>query len=241
MELPVDLIAIIAGCAIILIGAIVQTATGIAAGILTVPVLFMIDPIFVPGPMLISSLSLISIMTWRGRARIEYRRLNIILVGAAIGAALAAAVLSAISADGFKLIFGVLLLVAVSASAWGHTIPVNKRSMFLAGITAAFMGTIAAIGGVVFGLLYQREIGPVMRATLAYLYLTVTTVMLGFMWLAGSLGWPEVKAGVVLLPGWILGYFLAERLSAFLDGGYLRVTILSFSGGSALFLIAQNL
>lgn len=225
----------------VIAGAVLQSATGLGGGLVMAPILLMIDPVLVPGPLLASSLALSSVMAVRGRAHVSYGRLNPVLAGLVAGSALAIAVLDVVGGERTRVLFGLMLLLAVAVSAVGRTVVPNRRSMLLAGTVSAFIGTIAAIGGPFLALLFQRESGPVIRATLGYLFFVATVIMLAFLWWGGHFGLVELWASLALVPGWIAGYFLSPRIATYLDAGRTRIAILSVSGASGIFLLVREL
>lgn len=240
MEFPVSLIAIFAGCGVIFAGSVMQAATGLGAGLLMAPVLLLIDPVYVPGPVLLSSLSLTVPMTMQGRAHIYKPLLGPLVIGIAVGAAIAAAVIGLFSGPESQVLFGVLLLIAVGISVAGVHLKETRGTFFWAGVISAFIGTIAAVGAAVLALLYQHHEGPAVRATLALLYTLACLIMVGALAVVGRFGAPEALAAVALIPGWVLGYKLAGPLARYLDAGHTRTALLLIAAGCAVFLIARN-
>lgn len=240
MDAPMDFLPILSACLVILAGSIMQSATGMGAGLMMAPVLVLIDPVFVPGPILLSSMSLNMLILRREGVELRRDGLMVLLVGLVVGSVLGALAIRAIEGPPAALLFGGLILLAVAISAMGIRIPETRPVYFLAGVLGAFMGVIAAVGATVLALLYQHHPGPVIRPTLAFLYLVSCVIMVGFLLLAGKFGWAELYASIVLLPGWLLGYRIARQLARYLDAGATRVAILVIAGGSAVFLIVRN-
>jgi uncharacterized membrane protein YfcA len=231
---------IAAGNAIIFVGAVVQAASGLASGLLIAPFLLMIHPDFVPGPLIASSVFMTGVMSFRERAHFRIGSLNPVLVGSVVGSALAIAVMARLDVGETGLLFGCLLLLCVGISVAGLDLPVNRTTMFLTGIASAFVGTIAAVGGIILALLWQRASGPAVRGTLSYLYFMVSLLMLGFLAYAGRFSGVQAMIGLSLVPAWIVAYACSRRLAAFLDRGYTRIAILGLATISGVVLIARN-
>lgn len=238
---PVEPLAIAAACSVIFAGSIMQAATGMAAGLIMAPILILIDPVFVPGPVLLSSMSLNLLMMRREWGDLRRDGLATVIIGLLIGAILGGLVMGALSDGPIRILSGVLVLVAVAVSFLGFRPPQTRGNNFLAGVISAFMGTIAAVGGALLALYYQYHPGPVVRSTLALLYLVACAFMIIALVFAGRFGLDEILASLVLLPGWMLGYQFAKRIARFLDGGYTRVAILLIAGSSSVVLIIRNL
>jgi uncharacterized membrane protein YfcA len=89
--------------------------------------------------------------------------------------------------------------------------------------------------------LYQNEEGKTLRATLAFLFFFSSVGMLLLLHVLGKFQWHEVRLGLGLLPGILVGYGLAARVAPHIDGGYSRATVLIISTVSALALIVKSL
>jgi uncharacterized membrane protein YfcA len=224
----------------ITLGAILQASTGFGAGLVVVPLLALISFDLVPGPVIFASVSLSSLMTYAGRHHIKKAHLDKVLGGLVIGMIAGILSLSAIPSSGLGLMFGTMILLAVIASSVGLKLEPTPVNSVTAGAVSGFMGTTAAIGAPVLALLYQHEAGKTLRATLALLYLFSSIGMLVLLHLAGRFGPDEFMLGCWLIPGFVLGYFLAGRIAQWLDRGYSRVAVLVISSVSALILIAQS-
>jgi uncharacterized membrane protein YfcA len=88
---------------------------------------------------------------------------------------------------------------------------------------------------------YQHFPGRALRATLAFLYFVSSLVMLVFLHFAGRFGADELHSGFLLVPGFVVGYFLSPRLAAFVDAGYARPVVLVVSCVSASLLIWRSI
>ncbi|GAB6053908.1 sulfite exporter TauE/SafE family protein [Magnetospira thiophila] len=205
-----------------------------------VPLMLMVDPVLVPGPLMLSALSLNSLMVYRGRDYVDLRAFWPIVVGMIGGGLLAWPLVAYLRGPETQVVFGMMLLVAVAVSLGGWSPQMTGRNMIVAGVVSAFMGTTAAIGGPILALLFQRRSGPEMRAALAALYLAGTLIILAILYQGGRLGWPELQAGGLLIPGWLAGYWLAGPMAKRLDAGYTRIVVLTIAGVSAVLLVARG-
>ncbi|WP_046023092.1 sulfite exporter TauE/SafE family protein [Magnetospira sp. QH-2] len=235
-----DTTSLAAGWAVVILGAALQAATGLGGGLVMVPLLALVDPMLVPGPLILSALSLNSLMVYRGRHEVAFGSLWPIIIGMVVGAGAAWPLLSYMEGPETQLIFGLMVLAAVGISVCGWSPRVTGRSMVIAGVVSAFMGTTAAIGGPILALLYQRCSGPEMRATLAGLFFVGSLIILVILGERGRLGLPEFAAALLLIPGWLAGYWLAGPIARRLDAGHTRAVVLIIAGGSSLWLVARG-
>jgi uncharacterized membrane protein YfcA len=168
--------------------------------------------------------------------------LPLVFGGIVPGSLAAAWLLSGIPAQSTGILFGVVVLIAVGLAVSGLRIPLNRSSAVAAGAISGAMGTTSGIGAPVLAILYQGESGPRVRATLAFLYtgasILILMVLAGF----GKFGLREAVAGSALMPGYVLGYVLANRLRQRLDrGGRSRAAVLTVSAAAALALAGRSL
>ncbi|MGH8531229.1 MAG: TSUP family transporter [Gammaproteobacteria bacterium] len=225
---------------IITIGAVLQASTGFGAGLVVVPLLALISLDLVPGPVIFASLMLSSLMTYTGRRDIKRAHLREVIVGLLIGMVAGIVSLSLLPQAKLGLAFGMLVLLAVLVSWLGVGMRLTPVNSIMAGALSGFMGMTAAIGAPVLALLYQHEEGKALRATLALLYLLSSIGMVMLLHLAGRFSTHELVLGIYLMPGCILGYFLAGRIARFVDQGYSRIAVLVISSASALVLILKG-
>ena len=220
--------AILASGAVAL-GSIAQGTVGFGVGVLAAPLLLLIDPRLVPGPLLLTAFFLIVGLTWREWRGVRFADLGWSLVGRVAGTAVAVLFLGGIPAGRLDAVLGIVVIVAVAFSAIGLEVRLSPPSFFGAGALSGFFGTVAAVGGPPMGLLYQREKGPVVRGTLSAFFVVGTVISLVGLVVAGRFGPTELRLTPVLLPGALVGYLLSGRLTRILDRGWIRPTILSVS------------
>lgn len=226
---------------VITFGAILQASTGLGAGLVIVPLLGLISLELVPGPVILASVALSALMAWRGRDSIDFPHMKIVVAGLLIGTVLGTLALYSIPLDHAGVLLGILVLLAIAITAAGKHIRFNLPNMLAAGTLSGFMGVTAAIGAPVLALLYQHTSGRTLRATLGFLYLLSSLMMLVFLHLAGHFGGKELRLGLYLVPGFLAGYVLAAPIARMLDRGHTRIAVLSISTAGAVLLIARSL
>ena len=239
--MPLEFIPLLSSFIVIFIGAIVQAATGLGAGLVIVPLLALIDIEFIPGPVIFASLVLSYLMAYKGRHSIYTQQLGVVFIGLIAGMVVGATILAAVSLDRLGVIFGICILGAVFVSAFVRNFQFSLTHKLIAGTLAGFMGTTAAIGAPVLALLYQYEHGKVIRATLGLIYFVSSLLMLLFLHIAGHFEYKHVMLGIYLIPGFIVGYLFAGKIAHWVDRGYARTAVLAISALSACALIFKNI
>jgi len=236
-----DLIAFAAVTGVVVLGSLVQVTTGVGGGFVMVPLLAMIDLALVPAPLIFASICLSVIMAVRERAAIDWVHIPLVLVGMLPGAVMGAFLISQIPLEQLGIVFGCVILLGVLITAIGRTLPLTRYSAIAAGTLSGIMGASSGIGAPLLALLYQNETGARLRGTLAILYTTASVLIL--LVLAGfNRFWTEeIIAGTYLIPGFILGYLIASRLTARLNDRFTRIAVLLVSASAAAALIWRSL
>jgi len=132
---------------VVLVGSAVQGAAGFGLGLIAAPILLLLDPRWVPGPLMAAGVALTVLVAYRERSDIDMLGLRFAFVGRTIGTIAAALLLTALSAKAFDMIFGSLVLLAVGLSMLGMKISPTPGHAISAGLLSGFMGTISSIGG----------------------------------------------------------------------------------------------
>ncbi|MBW7472114.1 sulfite exporter TauE/SafE family protein [Marinobacter sp. M216] len=221
----------------LLAGACLQGVAGYGIGTLSAPLLFLVSPLFLPGPLILNATVLTVFMLVRNRGALQVRQVRFAIVGGAIGTVLAGLTLLVLSPKGFELIFGVLILAGVGLSIGGLRPALNARNSVMAGAASTYMGTITAVGGPPIALIYQNEKGPLVRANMSAFFLMASFLSLAALLFSGYLGLRELKLFGLTLPGVLVGFWLSGRLVNRMPFDGLRPVILAIAavaGAAAL-------
>ncbi len=230
----------IAATLAVIAGSVVQVASGVGGGFIIVPLLAWIDLSLVPAPLVFASLSLSGLMAVREWHAVDWRFIPFILGGLVPGVVLGAWMFAAVPLDDLGMMFGGVILLAIAVTASGWQIPLNRVASIFAGALAGAMGTTSGIGASPLALLFQNQPGEQIRATLAVIYTCATLIMLTALFGFNKFGAAEVRSGLLLIPGFLLGYALAHRWTPSVDSGRARMAVLLASGTGAVALILRS-
>jgi uncharacterized membrane protein YfcA len=224
------------------VGAAVQGAVGFGAALMAAPVLALLDPTFVPAPLILAALVLNLLVMRRDPGAHHWAPVKWPVIGQVPGALIGVAVLSAAASDDtLGVLFGVLILFAIALSLSGlHPRP-TRPVLFGAGTLSGFMQSTVGAGGPPIALVFQNESGPVIRASLSRYFLSSCTVSLFFLTLAGQVGGAELVAAVVLLPGTVLGFLASGWVAHHVDGDVARRAVLTLSAVAAVAVLLKAL
>jgi uncharacterized membrane protein YfcA len=237
----VTILGWLAAVAIIATGAAVQGSVGFGLGVLGAPLLALIDPRLVPGPLLLDALLLTFMVAVREWKWVRLADLAWALPGRLAGTVIAVLLMRAVPAERFQVALGVLILAAVALSKWGPRLPLNPRTLTIAGVAAGIMSTFTSIGGPPMALVYQHEEGPRVRGTLAAFFTIGVIFSMGGLRVAGRFGWTEVRLAAWLLPGVVLGFVLSRWSARWLDRGHTRALVLATSAVAAVLVVVKGL
>jgi uncharacterized protein len=221
-------------------GAAAQASIGMGLNLFAVPLLALIDPVYVPGPVLMHSFLVASTASYRLRADIDVRELGISLIGLIIGTAAAALLLVHMSSQQLPRLFGILVLAAVAMTAAGYRLALTQRGLMAASTAAGVMGTIAGVHGPPIALLYQHASPARIRSALLPFFAFANSISLLALAGIGMFGWRELHASIILLPGLAIGYLASPSLVRVMSQGLIRACILAISAVSGLALVLRG-
>ncbi len=227
--------------AVVLVGSILQGALGFGLGLLGAPLLVILDPSLVPGPLLAAALFLSILVAFREHRTIDLRGVGWALAGRVPGTLLGAAVVAAIPRRETSLLVGAMVILAVGLVAAGTRVARSRPALFGAGTLSGFMATTSSVGGPPIALLYQDADGGRVRGTLSGFFLVGLSLSLSALALVGRFGRSEILASLSLFPAVLVGFLASARIAAVLDRGHTRFAILSASAIAGLAVVIEAL
>lgn len=225
----------------VLLGSVVQVSSGVGGGFIIVPLLALVDLSLIPAPLIFASLSLSGLMAIRGRAAVDWRHIPITLLGLIPGSILGAYVLSSVPVAKLGVVFGTVILIGILFTVSGLHVPLTRATAMLSGALSGAMGTASGIGAPLLALLYQKETGPRVRATLAVLYSGASMLILLILFSFEQFSMSQALTGFQLMPGFLLGYWVANHFTPHIDRGGTRIAVLGVSAAAAVTLIVRSL
>jgi uncharacterized protein len=211
------------------IGATLQGSVGFGLGMVASPILILINPAFVPAPLLLCSLAMTLLIAYREHQALHVGDVTWALVGRVPGIVLGVGTLVVVSAERLAIVFGFLILAAAIMSAIGPRFVVSRRALCIAGAVSGFMGTTISVGGPAIALVLQNQPGGRVRATLSGYFAVGVSMSLVALAAVGRLGRTELFLAAALLPGTFMGLAISRRLAPVLDRGRTRLAVVSLS------------
>ncbi len=226
---------------LVFIGAFVQTAVGFGLAVIAAPILFLLNPDFVPAPVTVAALTLSVANALAYRDGLSLSGLKSAIIGRVPGSLAGAALLLWIDARLLALLIGssVLFAVVVSLSSlrWNPT----PGRMMLAGFLSGFMGTSTSIGGPPMALLWQHQQLHLIRANLAAFFVVSCIITLIVLAPVGRFGLTHILLSLPLLPATLAGFWVARRTMHRLPRETIRVASLALCAVSGLAAVVSAL
>lgn len=206
-------------CALVLLlGALVQRVTGFGLAVVGAPLLLLLEPRLVPVILVIFGLLVSLMMVRRYSREIRLDAIGMALVGRLPGNALGLWLLVAAPLVVLEKVIALIVLSAVAITLGRFRLPVNRISLFGAGVVSGIFGTVAAIGGPPLALLLHGLPPDRLRGNLAAYVIVTASLTLALLALAGRVTLWHWQLALSFLPailaGHLLGAWLAPRLNA---------------------------
>ena len=237
----IDLAKLLLISVITAVGSALQATVGFGLGVIAGPLFMLLDPAFVPGPILVSSLLLMIMIVIRDHKHVDLRGLHYAVVGRIVGTAPEDCLLAIVSQRLFDLIFGTMVIIGVVMSRYGKPMPMTRLNSLLAGVASGFMSTTSSIGSPPIALQYQNGDPEKVRGTLAGFFIFGTLISIIGLAIAGRFGWHEIKLTVFMIPAVVLGFLCSKWLIRRLDKKLLRPIILWLSFASGLLVLLRGI
>ncbi|TDB05157.1 sulfite exporter TauE/SafE family protein [Halomonas marinisediminis] len=226
------------GCALVLaLGAFVQRATGFGLAVVGAPLLLLLEPRLVPVVLVLFGFT-VSLLTLRHYFHeVRFGEIGAALVGRLPGNGLGAwLLLSAPMAVLEKLIAGSVLF-AVAVTLFRLRLPVNRGTLFGAGVLSGLFGTVAAIGGPPMVLLLHGLSPDRLRGTLSAFFVVTSLMTLATLGLVGRVDVWHLGMAVSFVPAVLFGTWLANRVAHRVDRRLLQGASLALCTLAALGLL----
>ena len=230
---------VLAATVVIVVGSFVQTAIGFGLAVIAAPILFFINPEYVPAPITVAALTLSLANAFRFRHSISFAGLKFAILGRVPGTVAGGLLIFWIDQRTLGLWLGISVLGAVWLSLGKVGFRPTRPAMFCAGFLSGFMGTSSSIGGPPMALVLQHRTADYIRANMAAFFIVscvLTLIMLSFV---GHFGEQQILLSLPFMPATLLGYWLAMRLVHLITHRMLRIGSLGLCCMAGLAAVAS--
>lgn len=203
---------------LVVAGAGVQHSIGIGFGLITTPLMLVIDPRMVPVVALGLGMTSSLLQTLKSHSHLNLRHCLWSTIARIGGVGVTMVVLIELIEDTtsrlFSLVFAgcLLLAVAMTACNWLRLRP-TSFSVVVATLVSSVMGTLTSLSGPAMALLYVGEKPEVTRSHLSFMLLTGTIITLAALALNGLVSRHQLELYAFFLPALVVGVALSDKFS----------------------------
>ncbi|WP_271273240.1 sulfite exporter TauE/SafE family protein [Aliamphritea hakodatensis] len=233
----IDLLAL----TIAIVGSTLQGMVGIGFGLLAAPLLFLIDPAYVPVPVIFGGFMLSLLVVSSQRHELHWRRVMPAILARIPGSYIGVLLLLAMPSHILAIVFGSSLLIAVYVSCRRFNITATPVNLGIGGFISGIVGTATSVGGPPIALVYQNETRITARNELAAFFLIGSPLSLVLLFLEGTVTDEHIMLSVKLLPGMFIGWLLSRYLGGKLKQQSARPALLIISAVSAVMVLSKGL
>lgn len=222
------------------VGAYVQAVVGLGIGLVTAPIVALLDPSLVPVLPLWLALLIAGLNLTGEHEHVDWRATAWSVPARVPGTIVGAWLVASFSEKQIGLVLALMVLVAVVLSVLTVSVPLTPGNLATAGFLAGTTGTATSIGGPPMALLYQRERPEVVRATLSVFFFVGVILSLIGLALSGSLDRTPSLVALALAPTVLIGYVAGRWSRGLVDGPAFRAAVLVVCTASALLLLIRS-
>jgi len=221
-------------------GITLQAIVGIGLALIAAPLLYLINPAYIPAPILISGFVLSLLIVIQQRQNLSWQRVMPAILARLPGAWLGAWLLITIPQSTLSLLFGISLLLAVGVSLHRFQLRATPTSLTTAGFLSGVIGTATSVGGPPMAIVYQHEPRQTARNEIAAFFLIGTPASVLMLALQDGIDQHSLQLTLKLLPGVLLGWGLSRLVDNRLNLTSARYALLAVSAISALWVIGDG-
>ncbi len=225
----------------VLLGAFVQAVVGLGVGLVTAPIVAVLEPTLMPTLPLWFGLFVSTLSLAGERTHVDWPAIGWSLPARIPGTMLGVWLVVLFTPRELGIALALMVLLAVGLSVRSVEVPINRTTLLTAGFTSGLAGTATSIGGPPIALLFQHRRPSEVRATLAVFFFVGSSLSLSGLALSGSLPLASLVVGVVVLPFLVGGIWLGTRLRDRLPRERFRHAVLAVCAVSAVVLVAKSL
>lgn len=224
----------------LVVGAAVQGLVGLGVGMVSAPVVTLLEPSLMPGMLLFMGLATPVVTLVHEHHDIDWRGLSWSLPMRIPGTALGLLLVATVSERSLGLTVAIVVLLSVLLTVRSVRLPVNRLTLATAGVVSGITSTTTSIGGPPIAVLYQHERPARIRSTLAIYFAAGALFSLVALAAAGHLAVADVGIAALMLPALVVGVLIARALRGRMPAGSIRVGVLVVCAASAALLLARS-
>ncbi len=226
---------------VIMGGSFLQGVIGYGVALFSAPLLFLIDPVLVPAPLIIVGGILPLLVLASSYRHVVVRDLAYAWPGGLVGVGLAYGLIRLLPEDTWQVIFGTVIIIAVLLSLLSASLQPGRPLIAGASMVAATMGTITAVGGPPLALAYQNAQPQRVRGTLSAIFIPLSVMSLAALWMLGRFTAADLVLAAALLPAMVIGFLLSRRVGRRMPARVFRPVMLTVALTAGAYSVVSGL
>lgn len=226
---------------LVLAAACLQGVSGVGFGMFAAPLLAIVDPELVPGPMLFLSLIIAILSVIRERSSLDTKGLGYALLGRIVTSIIAATLMGLLPIRMLSILFALVILLGVAMSLSRLDLRPSPARLFGAGCISGFMGTLTSVGLPPIALMYQHAPKATLRASLGGFLVFGTTISIAALFAAGRFDLHDIVLGAWLIAPLYLGFWISTPIALRVSSRSVRFAVLGLSALAAVTLLLRQL
>ena len=236
----IDPTTLILASLIVFFGALTQSLIGFGLAVVASPLLYIVNPQLVPVPIIVMGFAISAMTLFRERGHLQFNGLQYALLGRIPGGFLGAGLLLFAPQAILGLVIAAIVFIAVILSIFRFSAPINRLSLFIAGVFSGIFGNIAAIGGPPMAILLAGQDPSQFRAALSAFFVFSSLIALAILAIVGLVEVKHLWLSLLLLPSVVAGYLVSGKLIGRVDKDKTRIATLVLCSISATVLVIMS-
>ncbi|ABI73380.1 sulfite exporter TauE/SafE family protein [Shewanella frigidimarina] len=236
----IDPTTLILASIIVFFGALTQSLIGFGLAVVASPLLYIVNPQLVPVPIIVMGFAISAMTLFRERGHLQFNGLQYALLGRIPGGFLGAGLLLFAPQAILGLVIAAIVFIAVILSIFRFSAPINRLSLFIAGVFSGIFGNIAAIGGPPMAILLAGQDPSQFRAALSAFFVFSSLIALAILAIVGLVEVKHLWLSLLLLPSVVAGYLVSGKLIGRVDKDKTRIATLVLCSISATVLVIMS-
>ncbi|MDG2428349.1 MAG: sulfite exporter TauE/SafE family protein [Acidimicrobiales bacterium] len=229
------------GFFLVAVGGTIAGALGFGGGMVIVPFLVLINPAFVPVPIVLMTPFFTGLVAWRERDSIDPSVLKWIAVGFIPAMGAGSFTLIVASEETLGIVIGLLLLAVIGLQITRPQLRRTASTLVLGGGLGGFMANTVGIPTVGLALAMSHFEGPTFRATLNTCTAFLTVISIVVLTAANQVGGSDLVAATVLTLGSTVGFVLSGPVRHVVDRRGISQMVYAVASLGAITLLVRSM